>query len=228
MPEILQTIDGPGEIFGYVMPTYAKVPPALYARPLELAEGTIDRLEAIWRIPLPAAMARDSVDCHSYAAYLRRLMAPYDPLLGRRIEALAGRLIWQGLRQEGNVVVHGDPTFENLVFDLTGEIILLDPNPQPAASLAIPELDVAKVMQSLCGWEAFVAGRSAVLHWDESLRPLVERRFGDGAWERCGWLLVGHLIRTLPYGAKVGDARRLLPTLWDFVEHLEGELGDAG
>jgi Radical SAM superfamily/Phosphotransferase enzyme family/Iron-sulfur cluster-binding domain len=217
VPEVVAVYDEDGK-YGYAMRAYnmLAVPPP--PRVPALARLLLDHLESIWRLPTASAPPSDLA---GYTDKVASILAGYDAELAARFRT-AGAASWAGLEVPRPCLVHGDATFENLAVDPMGGLMVLDPLPQQAPALSIPELDAAKVLQSAAGWEAFVRRRSTMLRVPIELRPLITDRFGAQRWSAVLWLTVSHLARTLFYGAKVGNAAALLPSIRLLLDDLPG------
>jgi hypothetical protein len=185
---------------------------------LETAKKIIAALEKIWQIP---PVFNPPMDWHGYKRRMSSLLEKYDRALSVEFNILSEKVIGFNKGRTEICTVHGDPTFENVVYDSNGDLILIDPNQQTAPTICIPELDAAKILQSLFGWEAFVYRQKNCLQINTDLIPVIEQRFGAHGWLTCVWLLLTHLIRTLPYGAKVNDAKRLLPSIKILLDYLD-------
>jgi hypothetical protein len=191
-------------LFAYRMPRYRPVRPDH-----RLAAAVVDALETVWGLAGPAKPAMAS---RRYARRLAGLVAPLCPRTADRLET-AFRTLAVSDDDARAVTVHGDPTFENVATDERGRVVLLDPNPQSDPAIPLPELDLAKVALSLSGWEAFVCGdQDHVAPPTDIDRQLA--RLAPGRDRRLvHWLAAGHLVRTIPYGAKRNDSRAILPSL---------------
>lgn len=220
IPKVLFKFSEKNGITGYVMPRYRCNTPGSESETISKVTRLLINLETIWRVPVSSPKA---VDWNGYVFRVEKILSEYDNTMAELLRNL-GIQIGRMKEFKKSYTVHGDPTFENIVYDGDGNLILLDPNPQPDPAVPIPELDFAKVMQSAFGWESFVYGRSTELLWNRDLRPVVSSRFGPSGWPVCTWLLITHLVRTLPYGAKINDPYSLLSTIKLFLYHLRDDL----
>lgn len=50
-------------------------------------------------------------------------------------------------------LIHGDPTFANMMERKDGDLVLIDPVPARANVPSVVEMDMARIVQSLYGWE---------------------------------------------------------------------------
>lgn len=223
VPEILAKYGGDNNFTSYIMPRYFTNSFSSTEDALGTAKKIINALEEIWRIPPNFNLP---VDWHNYHRRMGLLLEKYDHTLSADFIGLGEKVLGLNDARTDTCTVHGDPTFENVVYDTNGNLILLDPNQQVAPAVCIPELDAAKILQSLFGWEAFIYRQTNRLQINTDLIPFIEQRFGSNGWITCIWLLSTHLIRTLPYGAKVGDANRLLPSLKDLIDYLSDLIND--
>jgi len=224
VPEVLAKYSDGNGFTAYVVPKYlTNLSSARAHRSLETAKKILSALESIWNVPPDVSR---QPDWEGYGRQITTLLARYEPSLSAEFARLAEKVIRLNEGRTDCCTVHGDPTFENIVYDAGGNMILLDPNRQVAPAVCVPELDVAKIMQSLFGWEAFVYHQKTHLQVNTELRPTVEARFGPNGWITCVWLMLTHLVRTLPYGANVGNAACLLPSIKTFLDYL-AELSDA-
>lgn len=82
---------------------------------------------------------------------------------------------------------HGDLTFENMVQTYKGDIVFIDPG--HAHGLPCRELDRAKMMQSLEGWEVIAKGRPP-LHLPDAPYPFSKIHYA---------LLITHYVRLLAH-----------------------------
>ncbi len=224
VPEVLARYHDANGVFGYLMPLYRPFVEAAPAMSPRLGDRVLDALESIWQV---RAEGLPPLDPDGYGRRIAGILAAHDAEAAAAFLDSGQRLEWF-LGRRSATCVHGDPTMENLAVADDGDLILLDPNPQAAPALCVPELDAAKVLQSMAGWEGFVAGRRAVVAPNEGFREPLCRRFGDDAWPLIVWLLVSHLARTLPYGAKVDHASRLLPSIRAWLDHLSAVLETVG
>lgn len=211
-------------LVSYLMRGYRINSPGADYGPTEMASEVLGRLETVWEVPAPTPTPPD---WPGYIGRVGSLLARYDERAAGLLTETGQRVYELNRARVKGYTVHGDPTFENVVYDEDAELILLDPNPQTPPHVCLPELDAAKVLQSAFGWESFVYRRSAELRVDTSLRPLIQSRFGPDGWPTCLWLLATHLVRTLPYGAKVDDGTRLLPSIRGVLDHLSGLMGSG-
>lgn len=221
IPEILYTFSEAEGITGYIMPRYSCNPGKPESDTLSLkVDQMLLCLEKIWSIPRSYPQ---KIDWMGYVSKIEKILSAYDSETGEILRGL-GIQIGKMIKYKNSCTVHGDPTFENVVYNMQGEMILLDPNPQAEPAVPIPELDFAKIMQSYFGWEAFIYGRSPGMNWNRDLYRVVTSRFGDRGWPLCTWLMISHLVRTLPYGSKINNAYKLLPTIKKFLHYLWDEL----
>lgn len=211
-------------LVSYLMRGYRINSPGADYGPTEMTSEVLGRLETIWQVPAPTPTPPN---WPGYIGRVGSLLARYDERAAGLLTETGQRVYELNRARVKGYTVHGDPTFENVVYDEDGELILLDPNPQTPPHVCLPELDAAKVLQSAFGWESFVYRRSAALRVDTALRPLIQSRFGPDGWPTCLWLLATHLVRTLPYGAKVDDGTRLLPSIRGVLDHLSGLMGSG-
>lgn len=91
--------------------------------------------------------------------------------------------------------VHGDPTLANCLLrpgDL--EIVICDPIRSTGKIPSIPEIDVAKMLQSVVGWEHIACGWPLLSLWG-AVQPVT---YGFEHRRLQFWLMV-HLLRIVPY-----------------------------
>ncbi|HEU0097448.1 MAG TPA: hypothetical protein VFQ67_01610 [Allosphingosinicella sp.] len=214
VPEILDRWEdiGPGGIprFAFAMPRYLP----LTHSGAETAVAILRALRGLWRLP---AAGLPSISPEFYA---RAVTAPIARLCGATAEtflAAAERVDWP---RTAPAHIHGDPTFENTVQDFDGRIVLLDPNVQRAPAVCLSEQDISKVALSCAGWEDFVSGRIDLVAPPAS-DELVPADGASGYSPRLvRWLAAAHLARTIPYGAKRGDGRLILPSIRAWLSDL--------
>lgn len=222
IPEVFFKFSEENGLTGYVMPRYQWSTPKAKLNTVSRVLELLQCLETIWNIPA-ASFSPQVIDWNGYVFKVEKILSQYNREIAPLFRDLGIR-IGKMKQFQGSFNVHGDPTFENLTFDRNGTMILLDPNPQYEPAVPIPELDFAKVMQSAFGWEAFVYGREAELHWHNDLQPIVLSRFGKIGWPICTWLFISHLVRTLPYGAKINNPYGLISTIKKFLYILRDDL----
>lgn len=215
VPEVLSTYSE-GNMFGYAMPEYNLVD---IKNKRLLAKLTLEQLAKMWQIPCTDKRKNDPL---GYVNATTKILWYSDPDNAERYRQLGHQMLSQ-LKEGNPCTVHGDPTFENLAAEpMSGKLIILDPNPQQYPLLEIPELDAAKVMQSACGWEEFINSKTNILQLTPGL--LAEELnvfFKPERWRVIAWLMISHLIRSLPYGAKMNDSKLLLPSINHCITTLE-------
>ena len=115
----------------------------------------------------------------------------------RAMEQVANETVaedWSGL-------IHGDPTFDNLLVR-KGHYIITDPLPPSAGMPPLRTVDIAKVMQSLLGYEeikyrgkvSFIRSKRDPWEVGDSIIPLSARE-----WYAVRYFTAVHLVRLLPY-----------------------------
>ncbi|MEM7676055.1 MAG: hypothetical protein AAF449_08645 [Myxococcota bacterium] len=201
--------------FAYIMPRYGTPP----EDPLVVASQAHAALRPLWSGSYRQTLSFDPV---GYAERLAALVCPFDAHAGEELLALASCLNWEGRTKAATV--HGDPTYENLAWDPDNGIILLDPNIQSSPSVLCPELDIAKLMLSLGGWEDFVSGKSQYISPGRMITTALDRFSANYCVASIYWLAAGHLIRTLPYGAKRCAPESVLPSIRQWLSASRAHL----
>ena len=95
-------------------------------------------------------------------------------------------------------MIHGDPTYDNIVF-LKNQLLITDPLPPEPYMPALREVDVAKMMQSIIGYEAIKYDDPRL----ETVNPWVAGQtfFAHRGldWYTVHYFVVVHILRLLPY-----------------------------
>jgi hypothetical protein len=87
-------------------------------------------------------------------------------------------------------LTHGDPTIANVMLrdDTSNRIVLCDPVPPGHRVPQIREIDQAKIIQSMLGWEAMIGGRVLGKGWDNWITPkFLMRSSQDDVWRQAFW-----------------------------------------
>ena len=105
-----------------------------------------------------------------------------------------GSLDWPNLRR---CLTHGDPTWDNVMFDDNGRLKIVDPLPATSAVPDVRAVDTGKILQSCLGWEVHRYGDVKMsFATPTTLRTFVNE---DREWLATVYFAVLHLLRTLPY-----------------------------
>lgn len=219
IPKVLAKYQKEKVFFAYVMPKYQINMPDELPDAINTSKKILAELEFIWKVSQPR---KKLVDWLGYYKKIQLILSSYNIDAGLEFARIGKFIINLNEKESVSCLVHGDATFENVVYDKEGNIIILDPNPQSSPEVCIPEFDTAKILQSLFGWEAFVYHKNSSLKINTEFLPVIEERFGKNGWVVCCWFLITHLVRTLPYGAKIDNAKLLLPS----IETIIGYVGD--
>lgn len=91
---------------------------------------------------------------------------------------------WAHVTQE-RCLTHGDPTFCNVMRRQNRDIVLCDMTP-PVRVPEIQEIDQAKILQSMLGWEGVVGGRWVNVEWQMPL--FIERATKESSRRLAFWL----------------------------------------
>lgn len=165
----------------------------------------MERLEEVHRPVNPydvIHLLQDYVWCHTpqeplnwthviaYAANLARGYWPeaLDPILNDAQWLMGHEDKIRAVR------VHGDPTFEN-VMRRDNDLVLIDPIPGRYYAPDIMAVDLGKILQSCCGYEAMLAGDDVV--GDPEVDWLLDFSRWDVALAK--WFGLVHVCRFLPY-----------------------------
>ena len=117
------------------------------------------------------------------------------------LEVFTSRMLPEILRQEF-VMTHGDPTFENTL-SLDGEVVLVDPLPDPALEGRMPDVravDLGKILQSALGYEAIKRGLLESYILDLPTWKTVRYTCrGPEEWDLARYFCALHIARFIPY-----------------------------
>lgn len=93
-------------------------------------------------------------------------------------------------------LVHGDPTFSNVMMNQLGAVKLIDPIPTPKYMPSVYTVDVGKVLQSMTGYETLRFGTPCIADDDEVMARLAaDSQILDAARYFC----LVHYVRLLRY-----------------------------
>lgn len=150
-------------------------------------EDVIRMLTAYVWINTPQVML-DWNAVSEYAATKSKYWVEGGEAIKKRIAYLSTRTDFMSAR------VHGDPTFEN-VMRRGDDLVLIDPIPGRSYAPDILGVDLGKILQSCCGYEAVLAGDAVVAEPDISWLADFEPVDRDLA------ILFGliHVCRFMPY-----------------------------
>jgi hypothetical protein len=162
----------------------------------KLVEELLVNLESLWS----SSRAETGFSYLSHMDYIQprcRMSTPFY----RQVEPMA-RTIFSEIRQ-GDLTMcltHGDPTFANLMRRDDGQMVIIDPLLPSMALPSIAALDLAKIMQSLLGFEAIRFGVEFD-RCDEAIK-MIRRTCDKPGWKIVKYLTAVHGARLLPYSPK--------------------------
>lgn len=111
------------------------------------------------------------------------------------------------IKELAPVRVHGDPTWDNCMLRHDGELVLTDPIPPGVCLPSIRALDIAKVCQSVMGYEEVAFGRrQSDMRVTGSELELMLQDVDAGEWQVILYLTAVHFLRLLPYTPQHRDA----------------------
>ncbi len=189
-----------------------------------------------------------NIDIIESSPELKELFS-YDELIinGRRLDNLSrikplldrDRLV-EMFYGEVFTLMHGDLTIENIICRGDGSYYLIDPN--PVCPISCPELDYAKILQSLHGLYEFLGGnltfhregneiefksnystQYALLYGN--YRVWLGRNFSDAQIRGIYLHEIIHWLRLMPYRIKRGDAAPYYVRLVMLVNEMAQQFG---
>jgi hypothetical protein len=216
LPEVWDLLHSSNRI-SYAMKLYALLD-ARHHEPRLLASRILNALQDVWAVPVQDS---SPINASQYIHYVVAILGESERDLATRLYGLSFSLTSYVVDSRPQCEIHGDPTFSNVAVDENDCLILLDPNPHQPGNVRIPEMDGAKVLTSLLGWEGlFLHGHLQPLN---SGRDLFQERFGDSAWPAIMWLAVSHLVRALPYCKSPYQTETLLNEIRIWISEAEQE-----
>ena len=193
-PELTPHVDFhvPG---GYVM---EKCWPYRASKPEQYVADVVPVLEQIWRRPTVRGTSHDLGAHYRYVMErVRQCMPTYETRVSHLIQSL-------DLASCRPCLVHGDPTYEN-VMKRPGSILLADPLPPQPYMPELAAVDVGKVLQSLLGYE-LVERTWSIAAWQvdsERATQMVSEALNRPEYDRevraAAWFAFAHCVRLLPY-----------------------------
>ena len=174
------------------------------------ADGyTMPYLEPTLQIPpdylagrIIAVLSRDVWQKQSMMTFKPSLFREYVHRFGNTdLDDFTVKMLPQILRQEF-VETHGDPTFENAL-SLDGELVLVDPLPDPVQDGRMPSVravDLGKILQSALGYEAVKRGLLSSYILDlPTWRTVRYTCDGPEEWDLARYFCALHIARFIPY-----------------------------
>ncbi|HOY83267.1 MAG TPA: hypothetical protein PLB92_14130 [Rhodoglobus sp.] len=117
----------------------------------------------------------------------------------------------------GGVVIHGDPTRENLMRRIpSGALVFIDPLPMRTYAPGMPIFDVAKVVQSLLGWDGPPA--------DKEVINAAVARFGFYDMKLVAMFVKIQLLRIKPYLGDDPDTNARWTRVNDYLKEWDALL----
>lgn len=120
--------------------------------------------------------------------------------LGIRFKKLRDRIDFTHLIVADHV--HGDSTFENVMYRAADEqLVLTDPIPAYDAMPSVRAVDFGKLLQSIYGWETLKYNSWLTPHdaLDVIYDVIVESVLGDSEIAAAHYMCAVHLLRAIPY-----------------------------
>lgn len=196
---------------GYEMERYEHLPrPVDYYR---LTEEMIEQLTNLWNRQFP----EQQFDWLTHERYLEERVHPQllMPLLKW------GMLLLMHYRGK-ECVTHGDPTWDNCMITpgWPSRLILIDPLPPTPALPSIRALDVAKICQSVLGYESVIYGDPQAPLTLDDVRARV-RNMSNYEWQVVLYLTAIHFVRLRRYTPEHED------TWWRRTVELLGMRDDS-
>jgi hypothetical protein len=113
------------------------------------------------------------------------------------------------------VLVHGDPTAENVMWRPDEGLVLIDPIPARPEAPDLLALDLGKILQSACGYEHARVGEQVYGVQDQFLYG-----FEDEERDAAKVFCLYHLLRMLPYLSSDDMRERIKETVGENVLNL--------
>lgn len=150
-PRVKQIFRGRTRMRGYAMERLNPCPTLISAG--TLTEATLSILmNHVWI--RPANVGLFDFDVHT--AYVTERLERYAPWAETGMRMLFDRVRWREVQRGA---IHGDPTFENIMVDDDGRVVITDPLPPNNYIPHLIAVDVGKILQSLYGYEHVKTGR---------------------------------------------------------------------
>ncbi len=111
--------------------------------PKELV-GAILKLLATYVWPRPSVVSAEE---------MRDWRKSVETFSDQAVPGLNGSLVYDLYEEDCFRLTHGDPTFANLMQRKDGNYALIDPVPPRPTAPPVIEMDIARLVQSLYGWE---------------------------------------------------------------------------
>ena len=194
---------------GYTMQPLCPLPLKVID-PLNLALEIKRRLEG-WIWNRPAEVDVNIAEMTAYAKYLASQWFDGSEL-ELTLEAWISYIDWSRFQ---TCLTHGDPTFSNVMLRGT-ELVLIDPIPARAQIPPFRAVDIAKICQSLLGYEVVRFGWPLQVERSAAGAFMAAMVGGDDAeLEAVRFFTVLHFLRLLPY-----TPIRLVPIFQETIREL--------
>lgn len=186
LPELHRTFD-----LGYTMERLHALPACV--DDLALTSGILTRLKDLWGIEHLGPY-------RTYSEHVEYVLEKAKRIDLGEMFAEWWVEIWHHIAHLPTCHVHGDPTWDNCMVRLDGSLVITDPIPPGAALPSIRALDIAKVMQSIGGYEEVVKGRRpTTLTAADLTSELASLQVSGDEWKVVRYLTAVHFLRLLPY-----------------------------